>query len=107
MSTRAIYIIRQILVVRDVGTVGYCQEQGIAQVEDLSNADPRFLRNRIRHELVPLLESLHPGIHSTLLSNAGVIRVDVEWLATQVDDWWPVVVISGQVGVIKLRTKEL
>ncbi len=100
-------IIRPLLEVRHAQTVAYCQEHGIAPVEDLSNADPRFLRNRIRHELVPLLESLHPGIHSTLLRNARVIRVDVEWLESQVDACWPVVVISEQDDVIKLSTEEL
>lgn len=29
--------------------------------EDESNADPAFLRNRIRHELIPLLDSIRPG----------------------------------------------
>src|SRR5437660_7850858 len=69
-------IIRPLLEVRHAQTVAYCQEHGIEPLEDLSNADPRFVRNRIRHELLPLLESLNPGIHSTLLRNAEVIRVD-------------------------------
>jgi tRNA(Ile)-lysidine synthase len=30
--------------------------------EDPSNADPRFLRSRVRHELLPLLRALSPGI---------------------------------------------
>jgi tRNA(Ile)-lysidine synthase len=29
---------------------------------DPSNADPRFLRARVRHELLPVLESLNPGV---------------------------------------------
>src|SRR5713226_1501508 len=100
-------IIRPLLEVRHAQTVAYCQEHGIEPVEDVSNADPKFLRNRIRHELVPLLESLHPGSHSTLLRNADAIRVDVEWLESQVDACWPVVVISEQDDVIKLSTEEL
>jgi tRNA(Ile)-lysidine synthase len=100
-------IIRPLLEVRHAQTVTYCQEHGIEPLEDLSNADPRFVRNRIRHELLPLLESLNPGIHSTLLRNAGVIRVDVEWLEAQVDACWPAVVISEQDDVIKLSIEAL
>ncbi len=95
-------IIRPLLEVRHAQTVAYCQEHDIKPVEDLSNIDPRFLRNRIRYELLPLLESLNPGIHNTLLRNADVIRVDVEWLEAQVGACWPAVVISKQDNAIKL-----
>jgi tRNA(Ile)-lysidine synthase len=41
---------------------------GIGQVfrEDSSNADPRFTRNRIRHELLPLLRTFNPDVVSAL-----------------------------------------
>jgi tRNA(Ile)-lysidine synthase len=100
-------IIRPLLEVRHAQTVAYCQEHDIEPLEDLSNVDPRFLRNRIRHELLPLLESLNPGIHSTLLRNADVIRVDVEWLEAQVDSCWPDVVVSEQDDAIRLSIEAL
>jgi tRNA(Ile)-lysidine synthase len=100
-------IIRPLLEVRHAQTVSYCREHGIEPLEDLSNTDPRFLRNRIRHELVPLLESLNPGFDSTLLRNAGVIGVDVEWLEAQIDTCWPTVVSSEQEDIITLRLEAL
>lgn len=100
-------IIRPLLEVRHAQTVAYCQAHGIEPLEDLSNTDPRFLRNRIRHELVPLLRSLNPGFDSTLLRNAGAIAVDVEWLEAQIDACWPAVVISEQDDVITLHREAL
>jgi tRNA(Ile)-lysidine synthase len=100
-------IIRPLLEVRHTQTVAYCQQHGIEPVEDLSNADPKFLRNRIRQELLPLLEALNPGIQSALLRNAGVIQVDVEWLESQIDACWPSVVVSEQDDLIKLSTEGL
>jgi len=100
-------IIRPLLEVRHAQTVAYCQEHGIEPLEDLSNTDPRFLRNRIRHELVPLMESLNPGFDSTLIRNAGVIQVDVEWLEAQIDACWPTVVSSEQDDIITLRREAL
>ena len=87
-------IIRPLLEVSHAETVAYCRRHGIVPVEDASNTDPHFLRNRIRHELLPLLESLNPGIRATLLRAADVMRVDAGWIEGQVDACWPVVVIA-------------
>lgn len=35
-----------------------CEAEGLTPVEDPSNADPRFVRNRVRHEVLPLLEDV-------------------------------------------------
>jgi tRNA(Ile)-lysidine synthase len=38
----------------------------VPHAEDPSNADPRFLRTRVRHEIMPLLAQLNPGVVSHL-----------------------------------------
>ncbi len=100
-------IIRPLLAINHAQTVAYCQRHAIVPLEDASNADPRFLRNRIRHELLPLLESLNPGIRPTLIRNAEVIQVDVEWIDAQVNACWPGVVISEQDDAIRLSLNAL
>ena len=89
-------IIRPLLAVTHAQTVAYCQQHDLTPLEDASNSDPHFLRNRIRHELLPLLESMNPGIRSTLLRNTEVISVDVQWLEAQVDTCWPSIVLTEQ-----------
>ena len=49
---------RPLLGLRRSETVGLCAHLGLRPVEDPSNADPAHLRNRVRHELVPLLAEL-------------------------------------------------
>jgi len=39
----------------------YAKAQGIAWVEDESNADPRFARNALRHQVMPVLAQAFPG----------------------------------------------
>ncbi|MGE3670838.1 MAG: tRNA lysidine(34) synthetase TilS [Polyangiaceae bacterium] len=49
----------------------HIQRHQLRVATDPSNADPRFLRVRVRHELLPLLEQLSPGIvgHLTALAD--------------------------------------
>lgn len=60
----------------------YAHEQGIAFREDASNADPKYLRNRVRHELLPLLEDLRPGARTVLTRNAQLLA-DMSALAAE------------------------
>ncbi|HVC15262.1 MAG TPA: tRNA lysidine(34) synthetase TilS [Acidimicrobiales bacterium] len=47
-----------LLALRRAETRGVCEASGIRWVEDPSNDDPRHLRNRVRHELLPLCADL-------------------------------------------------
>lgn len=47
-----------ILGLRRSETEALCRELGIDVVTDPSNRDPRFVRNRMRHELLPLLDDI-------------------------------------------------
>ena len=95
------------LAVTHTETVAYCREHGLAALEDASNADLRFLRNRVRHELLPLLESFNPGIRATLLRNAEVAQVDMQWIEQQVSSHWPKVVLAEQEQGITLDVEQL
>ncbi|HEY3306914.1 MAG TPA: tRNA lysidine(34) synthetase TilS [Desulfuromonadaceae bacterium] len=51
----------------------YLQEQGLTYREDSSNLDTSFLRNRIRHQLLPLLEEYNPAIRDRLNTCARLL----------------------------------
>ena len=53
--------------------------------EDSSNSDTRFLRNRIRHELLPLLRSYNPAITELLNHTAQAVAADEQLLESVVD----------------------
>ncbi|MBV9709892.1 MAG: tRNA lysidine(34) synthetase TilS, partial [Ktedonobacteraceae bacterium] len=67
----------------------------------------RFLRNRIRHDLLPLLQAINPGIRATLLRNAEVMQVDATWIEDQVAAAWPTVVTAEHDNYISLRRDAL
>ncbi|MGH2496848.1 MAG: tRNA lysidine(34) synthetase TilS [Ktedonobacteraceae bacterium] len=107
MQPRQGDIIRPLLGVTHTQTVDYCQQHGIEPVEDLSNADPAYTRNRIRHQLLPLMESINPGFRATLLRSAAVMRSDFDYIEAQVDAHWPQVIASEQKDTITLQLVRL
>jgi tRNA(Ile)-lysidine synthase len=100
-------IIRPLLAITHADTLAYCATYGLTPLEDASNTDTRFLRNRIRHELLPLLEAMNPGFRAIQLRTAEVMQVDVDWIEAQVDASWSEVVISEQARRIRLQRSAL
>ena len=49
-------------------------------VEDSSNRDISFPRNRVRIELLPLLETYNPSIRRTLVNISDTLREDIEFI---------------------------
>ncbi|HEY7339951.1 MAG TPA: tRNA lysidine(34) synthetase TilS [Ktedonobacterales bacterium] len=83
---------RPLLDVTRAQTVAYCAALGWQPREDSSNADPRFVRNRIRHELLPLLETYNPGIRELLVRNGELVADDEAYLEAQTQAAWDEVV---------------
>lgn len=49
---------RPLLRLRRSETRALCQEEGLSWLDDPTNRDPAFLRNRVRHEILPLLDDV-------------------------------------------------
>ena len=72
---------RPLLQLRRNETVALCNALGIAVFNDPSNDDERFQRNRIRHEVLPLLESLAKrDLVPVLTRQADLLRDDDDLL---------------------------
>ncbi|PYN85024.1 MAG: tRNA lysidine(34) synthetase TilS [Candidatus Rokuibacteriota bacterium] len=71
-------IIRPLIELRRSALEPELERAGLAWVEDASNRDPKFLRNRIRHELLPLLsDSYNPEIATALVRLSSLARETV------------------------------
>ena len=74
-------ITRPLLRIRREETRSLCTSLNIATVDDLTNTDPRFLRNRVRHELLLLMSDLSQRDPVPLLARtADVLRADNDFL---------------------------
>ena len=58
----------------------YARSQRLKWVEDESNDDLRFSRNRVRHEVIPMLESLRPGFRHAAARSVELIAETVDVL---------------------------
>lgn len=81
MRPRRGRFVRPMLGCRRAGTSAYCAAVGLDPVPDPSNADPAILRNRVRAELVPLLEDLRPGALGRIADTAARLERDADYLA--------------------------
>ena len=62
----------------------YLATCGQSWVQDSSNRDRRFLRNRVRHGLLPLLKSdYNPGIHDALNRLSHILAGEEAWMETE------------------------
>ncbi|BBZ41905.1 tRNA lysidine(34) synthetase TilS [Mycobacterium conspicuum] len=70
---------RPLLGVRRAVTHAACAELGLTAWQDPHNADRRFTRSRLRHEVLPLLEDvLGGGVAEALARTALALREDTE-----------------------------
>jgi tRNA(Ile)-lysidine synthase len=64
--------------------VAYAEEHRVKFREDSSNLDRKFLRNRIRHDVLPLLsETLERDVRRALWRSAEIIGAEGDCLASQ------------------------
>jgi tRNA(Ile)-lysidine synthase len=86
----------------------YVAEKELDYREDLTNTDTRFLRNRIRHQLLPHLESdYNPQLTRTLGHTATVLRDDEAVLAAQAQTALETVVCAQTNGKVILAASPL
>jgi len=77
---------RPLLGVRREVTHAACAELGLAAWQDPHNADRRFTRTRLRHEVLPLMEEvLGGGVAEALARTASSLREDTELIDSLID----------------------
>lgn len=82
----AVYV-RPLLDVSRADVLAYLKAKGLAFRMDSSNAKPVYLRNRIRHELVPLLKQFNPAVVDALTRQADILRDEDLCLEQWASEW--------------------
>jgi tRNA(Ile)-lysidine synthase len=78
-------IVRPLIEVRKSELRDFLTGKGLKWISDSSNEDKKFLRNRIRHDLLPLLISdYNPKIVESLNRTALILKSEDEWMDARI-----------------------
>ncbi len=91
-SEKKLTVVRPLLGVYRWETAEYCQSHQLRPRIDASNLSLSPLRNRIRHQLLPLLESYNPRVVEALLRTADIAADELAFLDEETTRLWSKVV---------------
>ena len=81
-------VIRPLLSVSREETTNYCQQHQLKPRIDTSNLSLSPLRNRIRQQLIPLLQSYNPQVAEAVLRTARIATDDLAFLDKEAARLW-------------------
>lgn len=79
-------IVRPLLTTPRQNIEEYLRVHDLPHVEDCTNSDDRFTRNRVRHQLIPLLEQFQPRLIPHLTQTARLLTQDELLLSRQAQE---------------------
>lgn len=101
-------LLRPLLALSKAEIILYLEERQIPYCLDESNEDLVFLRNRIRHELLPYLQkSFNPRIMENLNQLAVIARDENDYLEKQTGFVWDKLLLRREAGLLVLDKKAL
>ena len=96
-------LIRPMLDITRREVMAFLQEYSIPFVEDSTNGEDAFLRNRLRHHVMPLLKQENPRLSENLSALAQDLRFEEAALASQVGDLPEVDILRNMQPAIRRR----
>jgi tRNA(Ile)-lysidine synthase len=102
-------LVRPLLSIWREQILAYCQEKELQPINDPTNQDLTYFRNRLRHELIPILEGYNPAVRKVIWRTAEVLRGDIEVVEGVLEKAWQNCFLSegpDYVELHRLRSNE-
>jgi len=101
-------IIRPLIMLNRSEIIDFLIQNKLEYVSDASNTDTKYFRNRVRHDLIPLLKTAYnPKISETLNRLSSIIRSEEEWIGDVVHPFYEKTVLDVQDNYIILSVSML
>jgi tRNA(Ile)-lysidine synthase len=105
--SQTIPLVRPLLGVWREEIHAYLSERSLQPVQDASNLDTQYFRNRIRQELIPALKTYNPQIRQRIWQTAYTLQGDNELLDRAVDAAWESCHAVAGPGYVSFKIGEL
>ncbi|MFQ3332774.1 MAG: tRNA(Ile)-lysidine synthase [Thalassomonas sp.] len=99
-------VVRPLLSVSRLDIEQYLNEKGLLFREDSSNASLKYLRNKIRHELMPLLTEMNPSIQDTIKGEIKILEGVSQIYTTKTEEIRKEL-MQEKNGIVKFKISDL
>ncbi len=93
-------LVRPLLGVWREQIMAYLRQAGLEPLQDASNLDITFFRNRLRHELIPTLESYNPQARDLIWRTADILGEDQRLLEELTQSAWNACTLEVGAGFV-------
>lgn len=89
------HLIRPLLGTSRADIEAYCERHDLSPRFDRSNLDTTFFRNQLRHEVLPYLAKINPGISERLQHLAEIVRADYNLMQEFISIAWDTLLVKA------------
>ena len=93
-------IVRPLLCLTRKEIEEYLSENGISHIEDETNSDDDYARNRIRHNIIPELNEIAPGAVKNMGRTASQLGEIEDYLTIKTDELWDKYAEKSEEGIL-------
>ena len=100
-------IVRPLLAFWREEILAYCAERQLQPIQDPTNQETLYLRNRLRHELIPLLDELQPQARQNIYRAALALAGDESIVEAAVAQAWEACLVQQDERAVFLNLADL
>ncbi len=83
----------------------YCNENGLNYVNDSTNFSDDYSRNKLRHNVVPVLKSVNPSVENNVIKNSRFLAEDADFLNKAAEELYGEALTDGKLNAEILKNK--
>jgi len=99
-------IIRPLLPFSRSVILNFANEHAIKWREDKSNSEDKYVRNKIRHQVIPVLKSINPSLLSSFNNTSEYLKENITIVNDRISDLSERIIIKEK-GVLKMDINQI